>query len=347
MNNIFYEFLEKNNLEDAIETLPINERFDLPFVTAGGIVPSKVILVSYPLFIKGDMVLIYISSSPRPVLYITDKNKKILPTEEQVEILKKVILASSGKELTDDQYIVTLSPKTMGPMGKTPVTGKVIAWKKGIWKIIKTAIEKSKSKPIDFNVKNPEKEINNDVNKQENVKIGNKTSTKRAELAKHGYSGLKNNAKEENLKSKAEKLTNMANNVKSVIALKTDQEKINSAEIKLDPNFEKIGKLYKKIVNIKQTFEKNVPKMTKNDGFRNQMKKINEIDNAELRQALKEIDITIVSKLSKRYQFTSLQDLLLAYGSNIDKDSKTIDNISWFYENFVNNHFTMKRIFNS
>jgi hypothetical protein len=76
----------------------------------------------------------------------------------------------------------------------------------------------------------------------------------------------------------------------------------------------------------------------------NNKEKYLQITDSETRKIIKNvIGITIksIKPLVKKYGFKNVNEILVAFRP----DSK--NKIAWFNENYVNNHFTMKRIFNS
>lgn len=135
MNNIFYEFLEKNNLEEVTAVFPINERLAIPFGDSQA-QPTTINLMGFKFKIKNQQRFFYFSEIPKPVCYITDESGKLLKIDEQIKELKLVLA-------TVKKGPVTLKPvdsKTLSPLNKT-VTEKVISWKKNDWKTIKEGIE--------------------------------------------------------------------------------------------------------------------------------------------------------------------------------------------------------------
>lgn len=143
MNNIFYEFLEKNKLDDVIDDLPINENFNLPFVDKNALQPLRIDLVMYPIRVNNVMYNCYISSVPKPLLYFTlKKSKAILDIATQEQILQALVSGMNKTLKPGTDYVIIKSPKTLAPVGKGFITGDAISWKKGVWQFIRMAIEK-------------------------------------------------------------------------------------------------------------------------------------------------------------------------------------------------------------
>ena len=154
MNNIFYEFLEKNNLQDVILDIPINENFNLPFVDKKALQPLRIDLVMYPVKINNVIYNCYISSVPKPILYFTlKKSKAILDITTQEQILQALVSVVNKTLVKDKDYIIVKSPKTLPPTGKGSIVGDAISWKKGVWQFIRMAIEKGSKTNVQSDVK--------------------------------------------------------------------------------------------------------------------------------------------------------------------------------------------------
>lgn len=323
MNNIFYEFLEKNKLDDVIDNLPINENFNLPFVDKNALQPLRIDLVMYPIKVNNVIYNCYISSVPRPLLYFTLKKSKIvLDIATQEQILQALV---SSKTLQKDRdYVVIKSPKTLAPIGKGFITGDAIAWKKGVWQFIRTAIEKGSKSNI-----------------QSKITINTPASS-----GSSGSNSTSNNVNTQSASSSSENQSSSKEN--------ENQNEINhiKEKLKIGGKHERYLKVYKneKIKSFIELIEKNNlgGALENSKSFEKYAETVNgDTDGAKhIKEILSMYPEIRKILLAANYNSTkTINDFLSDYKMVSQPDK--IKKIDWFYENHVNNHFTMKRIFNS
>lgn len=345
MNNIFYEFLDKNNLNEVMDEFPLNENFNLPFVDKSALQPLRIDLVMYPIRVNNIMYNCYISSVPKPLLYFTlKKSKAVLDIATQEQILQALVSVTNKTLQSGKDYVIIKSPKTLAPIGKGFITGDAISWKKGVWQFIRMAIEKGSKTNIQSKVSiNATSSNNSSANS--NASSNNSTNATTPNSSE-------NNSAESNKKSKKDMIE---------LGKKLGQRESQKNELL---NADNKVKLAKALENpIIQDFLKKIEMITKDKlpydnsdrNLRDSVKKkvvIHPKITPETKKALDEIikDYAKVQAALFKAGFTMKDkkiDFFMDLYKSSDQGKAKASQIDWFYENHVNNHFTMKRIFNS
>ena len=351
MNNIFYEFLEKNNLEDIILDVPINENFNLPFVENSDLQPLRIDLVMYPLKVNKVLYNIYVSSVPKPLLYFTlKKSKNVLPIEQQKQILEALVDGALKRKIIEGKDYFTLkSPKTLSPVGKGTISGDAISWKKSVWSIIKKAIEIGSTRVINSTVEIVAAKPgagSGSASGPGGGDGGSATTGGSATAASGGASGSAPG------KSKKDMLE---------LGKKLGQREAEKSALLTADNQQKLAKALQS--SAIQDFLKKIEAVTKNQlpydnsdrNLRDSVKKkmvIHPKITPETKKALDSIigDYAKVQAALFKAGF-NIKDKKIDFFMDLYKASEQgkakADQIDWFYENYVNKHFTMRRIFNS
>lgn len=415
MNNIFYEFLEKNNLQDVILDIPINENFNLPFVDKKALQPLRIDLVMYPVKINNVIYNCYISSVPKPILYFTlKKSKAILDIATQEQILQALVSVVNKTLVKDKDYIIVKSPKTLPPTGKGSIVGDAISWKKGVWQFIRMAIEKGSKTNVQSDVK---------IDVKTSASAGSTGSTASSDSSsgqfdakvikiypQRGVIGLNVLSDKISIGNTIEITKDSKKIFDKIVSIQISGASVDSASkgqtcgVKFENNdiLSKLSegdllKIKKESNSVTQGATNSTTQANPNDANQSSSKK-NNSNKTKFEIALESENvknlIEIISKMSKdsskfpsmgaKFGFenygTSIKKDLPAYTKDVNfilkeyeeikKDLKSAgytgdkvinqfiddykknnqdkaESFNWFYENYVNNHFTMKRIFNS
>lgn len=339
MNNIFYEFLEKNNLNEVVtDEFSLNENFNLPFVDKKAIQPLKIDLVMYPVKVNNVVYNCYISSVPKPLLYFTlKKSRNLLDIATQEQVLQALVSGINKTLENGKDYMVIKSPKTLAPVGKGFIVGDAIAWKKGVWQFIRMAIEK-----------------------------GSKTNiTSKTEIKVSGTSGGGSGSASSGAAATPAGGTTASagKSKKDMLALgkKLGQREAEKSALLTADNKVKLAKALESPVI--QDFLKKIEMITKDKlpydnsdrNLRDSVKKkvvIHPKISPDAKKALEDIikDYAKVQAALFKAGFTIKDkkiDFFMDLYKSSDQGKAKAEQIDWFYENHVNNHFTMKRIFNS
>ena len=421
MNNIFYEFLEKNNLQDVILDIPINENFNLPFVPKDSLQPLRIDLVMYPVKINNVIYNCYISSVPKPILYFTlKKSKAILDITTQEQILQALVSVVNKTLVKDKDYIIVKSPKTLPPTGKGSIVGDAISWKKGVWQFIRMAIEKGSRTNVQSNVK---------IDIKTSASAGSTGSTTSSDSSNGqfdakvikvfedkkiiGFEVLSDKISVGDIIEITKDGKKITDTIKSIQINKISVDSANkgiTCGVKLENDSKLLEgdliKIKKESNNVTQNTTDSATQANSNDVNQSssktledkqneKLKSINSTENTTIRQFIDSIDYSRLPELKEKFEshfdeikkqkmsnfhkFMNPRELVgdklsptdfIKSANNVKKildipntwktlndflqDQKVIDrydykkdSVVWFYENYVNNHFTMKRIFNS
>lgn len=393
MNNIFYEFLEKNKLnglEDVLEELPIFEETTMKFPGLPKNVPqpSSIDLIGVEFKLNGVMYNFYVSNvGTKTYCFIADAMMNVLGINDQKNILATIITAGiehTGNTLTkqtsDKIFKEALFKKHALTNPKNGQNAQIdsldISTNKKIvftyTSIYFNQLKQQKVKMVDIaktGTNSTQGDMQSDM--QDNMPSGKGSiSSKQGEVI--NKTGENNSAASKTISSRkaavnaAEKELKMKEFGKNVALSQLKQKEfINKVkeisdsserlqEVFKHPKFAKLPPILSGVINLikelknqngfKEDFDTEL-KANKVSFYKDLVKGNRRPKKDEYNRLLSKIstDITFITPLVFKYKlFTSVNEILKAYSR--PEEQKQIE---WFYENYVNNHFTMKRIFNS
>ena len=387
MNNIFYEFLEKNQLqglEEVLDELPLFEELvKFPGLPAGAPQPTSVDLIGTDFNVNRVSYNFYVSSRKnKTYCFITDATMNPLDEQAQKNILVTIMKAGAAGKAISQKNIDDLKP----------AAHNLISPKNGENKsIVSFDLSVDTLRRVVFTYAGVFlKTIKKFEGTVANIKIGNVTPSSQSKEQQSTDMG--NDAQGETEGSKKGQVANKAGENNSTTGKGTSSRRaaVSAAEKELkmqefgknvatarlkesdfiiktkqiDDKSERLQKVFEhpkfaKLPNILSGIIDSIKELKNQNGFKQDFSdklKQNKIsfytdiikgdrgsnrkDYQRLLNLISSNIIYITPLVSKYKLFDNVNEILKAYS----KDEKQID---WFYENYVNNHFTMKRIFNS